>query len=342
MKSLRKKRYFNSRIVMLVIVNVLIFMLFSILKPSSFFAWNNIKSILSLMTFNVLLVTGMTIVLIVGCIDLSVGSNVALTSVVFALSIQDGTPLIVAMVYALIVSLLCGLFNGLLVAQFKIAPFLVTMGSMIIIRGIATVVTQGRYITVSKAGEGLSNFGEAEIQIGMLQNGSPIGIPIVVLISLAIVIIAAVLFKKWAPLNRFYYVGYNPKAAEISGYNSKLTIIMAFVIAAFCCYICTILLVSSTSIGYANYMNGSEMTAIAAAVVGGATMKGGDGDIIGSYFGVLMLAIITNGFVILGGSPNWQQSMAGIILILAVAFDVVSKKISQMRRAHELRLQGGE
>ena len=214
-----------------------------------------------------------------------------------------------ALLAGLIVTLLCGLINGLLVAVIGILPFLVTLGMMSVARGIATVLTTGQYISFPNAPAWFTRFGRYEIQIP--NGGGFYGLPVTLIIGIALAVITSLLFSYWAPLRSFFFVGESPEAARLSGIKVTRLTIAAYLLSALFVWFTAVLLTSANKIGYANYGVGAEMRALAAAVVGGASLAGGAGNIFGTFLGVLMLALIGNGFVMLNGNPNWQQASVG-------------------------------
>jgi ribose/xylose/arabinose/galactoside ABC-type transport system permease subunit len=311
----------SSRQFFLVLINVAIFLTLTALRPDAFPSWTNIKAVLSLMSYDLLIAIAMTIVLVVRGIDLSVGSVLALSSVTMALLMRADTPVFPALLAGLIVALLCGLINGLLIAAVGILPFLVTLGMMSVARGIATVLTTGQYISFPNTPPWFTQFGRYEFQIP--NGGGFYGLPVTLLIGLALVLIASLLFSYWTPLRSFFFVGESPEAARLSGINVTRLTIAAYLLSALFVWFTAVLLTSANKIGYANYGIGSELRALAAAVVGGASLAGGAGNIFGTFLGVLMLALIGNGFVMLNGNPNWQQASVGIVLIVAVGIDAL-------------------
>lgn len=317
----RGSSIFASRQFLLVLINLGIFMALAVLRPDAFLSWTNIKAVLSLMSYDLLLAMAMTMVLIVRGLDLSVGSVMALSSVVMALLMRDGSPIVLALGAGLGVALACGLVNGLMVVRFGILPFLVTLGMMSIARGLATVLTTGQYISYPKAAKWFTQFGRFEFRIPV--GDQTYGIPLPLLITLGAVTILGVLLARWTPLRKAFYVGESPEAALLSGIDVKRLTFAAYVIAGAFVWLAAVLLTASTKIGYANYGMGAELRALAAAVVGGASMAGGVGSVFGTFLGVLMLALIGNGFVLLNGNPNWQQATTGVVLIAAVGFDAL-------------------
>jgi ribose transport system permease protein len=312
---------FSSREFLLILINLSIFAILGALRPTAFLSWTNIKAVLSLMSYDLLIAIGMTIVLIVRGIDLSVGSVMALSTVTMALLMRADVPVLPALGAGLIVALSCGLVNGLLVAKAGILPFLVTLGMMSVARGLATVLTTGQYISFPNAAPWFTQFGRFEfhIQFGRVSYG----LPAILLIGLALVAITSFLLAYWIPFRSFFFVGESPEAARLSGLNVDRVLIAAYLLSALFVWFTAVLLTSANKIGYANYGIGSELRALAAAVVGGSSLAGGAGSIFGSFLGVLMLALIGNGFVMLNGNPNWQQASVGIVLIAAVGIDAV-------------------
>jgi ribose transport system permease protein len=319
--SKRAPAALGSRELLLVLINAVIFAVLATLRPDAFPTWTNLKAVLSLMTYDLLLAVAMTTVLIVRGLDLSVGSVLALTTVVMAMLMRQGTPVPLALAAGLGTALACGLINGGLIAKVKILPFLVTLGMMSIARGVATVLTTGQYISFPQAAPWFTQFGRYEFRLPIGDRLYGVSLPL--LIVLAVIFVFALLLSRWAPLRRAFYVGESPEAARLSGINVDRITMTAYVVAALFVWIAAVLMTSANRIGYANYGIGAELRALAAAVVGGASMAGGAGSIFGSFLGVLMLALIGNGFVLLNGNPNWQQSTIGLVLIAAVGFDAL-------------------
>jgi ribose transport system permease protein len=312
---------FSSREFLLVLINLIIFAALAFARPDVFPTWTNIKAVLSLMSYDLLIAVAMTIVLIGRGLDLSVGSVLALSSVVMAMLMRDQQPIVLALVLGLLTALACGLINGLLIARAGILPFLVTLGMMSLARGVATVLTTGQYISFPRADRWFSDFGRFEFRF---QYGDTFyGLPLPLLITLAVITVFALLLTYWTPLRKIFYVGESPEAARLSGINVVRLTITTYLLSAFFVWMAAVLMTSANRIGYANYGIGAELRALAAAVVGGASMAGGVGSIFGTFLGVLMLALIGNGFVLLNGNPNWQQATVGIVLIVAVGFDAL-------------------
>lgn len=311
--SSRLSRLLRGRTTALALLSLALALVLSILSPQ-FLTSTNLTTIATGMIYDLLVASGMTLVLILGGIDLSVGSILGLTGVITTMALQDGASIPVAVLIGLSVSVLCGAINGFAVAYLKIAPFVVTLGMMSIARGIATVLTSGYFV---------SGLPEAYLTIGQ---GTFLGIPNPVYVVIIILLSFHFLLKNWKPLNQAYYVGNNPKAARLSGIRVSRMLFVGFAISGLMSGIAAIFMTSRLAMGFFQFGLGSELTAIAASVIGGASLNGGSGNILGTFFGVLLLATINNGFILLQGSPNWQNAVSGGILVAALIVDAYRRR----------------
>ncbi|MGL4649866.1 MAG: ABC transporter permease, partial [Caldilineaceae bacterium] len=204
--------------------------------------------------------------------------------------------------------------NGFAVAVLKIAPFIVTLGMLTIDRGISTVLTSGWYV---------SGLPDAYLVLGQ---GAIAGIPLPIFVTLGILVIFGILLRTWKPLNQSYLVGQNPDAARLSGIRVTTVTFAAYVISSMLAGTAGIFMTSRLAMGFFQFGLGSELNAIAGAVIGGASFAGGSGSLVGTFLGVLLLALIRNGFVLLNGSPNWQSVVSGLIVFAAIAIDAYRRR----------------
>ena len=285
----------------------------SILQPR-FLSASNFSAVIVGMVYDMLMAMGMTLVMILGGIDLSVGSVLALCGVTTTLLLSSQTginlPIPLAILAGLSVAAVCGALNGLAVARLKIAPFIVTLGMLTIARGIVTVTTSGWFIS------GLPD-GYIKIGQGFLFSN----IPIPVFITGIILVIFYYLLTRWKPLNQAFYIGNNPAAAALSGQRVMLVTFFGYVISSSLAGVAAIFMTSRLGMGFFQFGQGAELNAIAGAVIGGASFAGGKGNLVGTFLGVLLLAIIQNGFTLLGGQPNWLGIVSGAIVFIAIALD---------------------
>ena len=277
------------------------------LSPN-FVTQSNLKSVAMGMTYDLIVALGMTYVLILGGIDLSVGSNVALSGIVATLLLQMGVVSVpVAVVIALCMGVTIGALNGYLITRFRINSFVVTLGMMSLARGAAMVLTSGYFVT---------SLPESFLIIGQ---GEIFGIPFPVIASVVIVIVFHFLLTNWQPLSRGFHVGAHPDFAGLLGINVKNTVTVGYALCGLFCGITAVYMCSRLGMGYAQFGLQMELKALGAAVIGGATFAGGRGSVWGTFLGVLLLALINNGFVLMDASIYWQKVVNGAIVILAIA-----------------------
>ncbi|MGE5357994.1 MAG: ABC transporter permease [Bacteroidales bacterium] len=284
-----------------------------------FLTASNLVAVGNGMIYDLPTAAGMTLVLVLGGIDLSVGSVVGLTAVVTTMLLRSGVPTALAVPLGFATAALVGVVNGLLVARLRLAPFIVTLGTMSIARGTATVLTSGYF---------LSGLPSSYVAIG---RSHLLGIPLPLIIVALILAAAHALLARWKPLHDAFYAGCNPAAAYLSGINVRRLVFGGYVASALLAGVSALFMTSRLGMGYARFGDMAELRAIAAAVLGGASFGGGTGSIVGSVLGVVLLAIILNGFVLLNASVYWQGVVSGAVLVVAVAVDAVR------RRAYESR-----
>ena len=304
----------NNREGTLIITIAVIFVAMCILKGELFYARSNIEAIFSNLAYDLLLACGMTFVIILGGVDLSVGAVLALSGIICTLMIQKGINIVLAVGLGILFGGAIGAVNGILVSKANVAPFVATLGSQSICRGACYVLTSGYFVA------GLT---DAYTNIG---RGSLLGVPNKILVSITIMLLLALLSRRFRPLRSMFYVGGNRQAAFISGIPSGLTIILGYMISGLMAGIAAIPMTSSLGMGHAGYGISFEMKAISAAVIGGADMHGGAGSFLGTALGVILVALVNNVFIMFNGSPNWSSAISGLMLLAAVAFDALRRR----------------
>lgn len=311
MEEHKKKLHVSNRIITLSVTIVGCVVMMSFLKPATFFTISNLSSSLTTVTFNLILACGMTVVLMLGCVDLSVGPIVAFTSVIVAKLLQGGVPVIPAILAGLLTGSGIGALNGTLVGYGGLAPFVATLGTQSIFRGLSYVLTSGYTVTGLPAG--FSKIGQ----------GTVLGISNLILVAALVAVILALLVPRLAFFKRVYLVGTSRSVAFMSGINSNLVLIAGYTLSGFLAGLSGILMASRYAMGNAGFAVGYETQAIAAAVIGGAVMAGGEGSILGTILGVLLVAIVNNSFIQFGGNAEWQTAISGIMLVLTLFIDVM-------------------
>ena len=257
---------------------------------------------------------GMTFVIMAGVIDLAVGSLAAISGMFVAMLLASGVGAIWAFLITLVVCYGLGMLNGLIITKSKIAPFVMTLGTMTIYRGLAIAINDGYTIPIS-----------IEDPFTFLGSGSILGIPVPICIIIIVFLIGAFLLTRTNIGRNVYAVGGNMEAARISGVNILSTNMFVYGMCTLLAGLSGMILAARMYTGLPSASSGLETQAIAAVVLGGTSFTGGDGDIFGTVLGVLLLAIMLNCMVLLG-VPAWLQSVfQGVIIIVAVIFDQIRK-----------------
>jgi ribose transport system permease protein len=285
----------------------------ALLRPE-FLRASNLLSIATSVVYDLPLAAGMTLVLIVRGIDLSVGAVLALSGVVTTLALRDGWPLPVAIAAGFLLAVGIGALNGLLVARLRLAPFIVTLGTMSMARGTAVVLTSGYMI---------SGLPPSYLAIG---RSEWLGVALPVWLVVLFLVGFDRLIRRWQPLHDAFFAGGNHEAARLSGLPAVRLTAAAYVVSALCAALAALFVTSRLGMGYAKFGELAELRAIAAAVLGGATFSGGAGSVTGAALGVLLLAVVMNGFVLLNLSIYWQSVATGLIVVIAVGLDTARRR----------------
>jgi len=281
----------------------------------SFLTFSNMNVILIQVAANALLATGATFVILTGGIDLSVGSIVGLSGVVAALFAQNDGALTCTEAVALGVlsGAAIGAFNGLLVAFARVPPFVATLGNMTVASGLAFVASDGQPIS------GLSD------QFLAL-SGTIFGLSIPVVVMIVVVVVAWIILARTKFGMHIYAVGGNPQAARVAGVNLRANRFAVYTISGLLAGVAGVILAARATAGIATNGTGYELNAIAAAVIGGISLAGGRGSIIGTVFGFLIIGVLDNGLNIINVSPFYQLIVKGLIIIGAVFVDSVMNR----------------
>ncbi|VOA87737.1 ribose transport system permease RbsC [Streptococcus pneumoniae] len=297
------------------VIALIILMAVITIINSNFLTANNLLNLLLQVTSNALIAFGMTFVILTGGIDLSVGSILALSSALTAGLLGSGMPVTLAILISLILGCILGMMNGLLISYGKLAPFIVTLATMTIFRGATLVYTNGNPIT-----KGLSD----TFLFQFLGQGYIVGIPfpvIIMFIMFIVFIVLYVLLHKTAFGKSVYAIGGNEKAAYISGVKLNKVKIIIYSISGIMASISGLIITSRLSSAQPTAGASYEMDAIAAVVLGGTSLSGGKGRILGTLIGALIIGVLNNGLNIIGVSAFWQQVVKGVVILIAVLID---------------------
>jgi ribose transport system permease protein len=284
-------------------------------------AWNVMRQI----SVNICISVGMTLVVLTAGIDLSVGSVLALCGAITAGLLKNGIEIpssnlfigftiLGATVAGLVAGSLLGWFNGWAITKFKVPPFVATLAMLTIARGLTMLWTKGFPIT------GLTE------NFAYLGTGWFIGIPLPVWVSGIIVLIAVIITNK-TKLGRYIYaIGGNENAATLSGINIKKIKIIVYSIAGTLAAVGGLLVTSRLDAAQPNAGTGYELDSIAAVVIGGTSLSGGRGSVLGTVLGAIIIGVLNNGLVLLNVSPFWQQVVKGFVILIAVIIDKANSK----------------
>ena len=274
----------------------------------------NLLNVAQQTSINAIVAIGMTFVIISGGIDLSVGSIVALSGVTLGMALQNGQPLPSALALGVGTGVMCGLLNGALVSWGRLPPFIVTLGMMSIARGAALVATEGRPV---------SGFDPLFRSVATGQLG---GIPNPIFATMAMYLVAHVVLTRTTFGRYVYAIGGNEEATRLSGVSVRLHKTMIYAVSgvtsAVAAVILTARLNSAQPIAGIMY----ELDAIAATVIGGTSLMGGEGSLSGTLIGALIMGVLRNGLNLLGVSSFLQQIVIGAVIIFAVLIDTVLKR----------------
>jgi ribose transport system permease protein len=296
---------------------MLLILILSLLRPDTFFSQTNLFNILKQASIVSIIAFGQTLIMVSGGIDLSVGYSLGLSGVILAVLVAKGLPPLVGILAGLAISCIIGLANGLIITQFKLPPFIVTLGLAKIARGVMYVLTRGYPIPVRDP---------FVIAVGNKYVGP---FPIMSLIMLSLFVITAFLLSKTVFGLRTKAIGGNETAARLSGIKVTRHKIMLYVLTGLLCGIAGIIMAGRVNSGNPNSGVNFDLDSIAAVIVGGTAMSGGEGTVIGTLLGALILQIISNGLVLMNVSIYWQTIVAGVLIIAVCALDSISHANSQ-------------
>ena len=298
----------------LVIIIIILFLIFTF-ATDSFFTSYNVTNILKQASITGIIAVASTFVIIAGGIDLSVGSITGMGSLVVAIMMSRmQAPIFVTVICAILCGAILGLYNGVIIHHFKIAPFIATLGSQIIIRGIIKLVCDAKTIT------------GVYPEFAEFSNSNFLGIPKMAIVWILIAVISALVLKFTRFGRNIFTVGCGEEVAHLSGINLRFSIYGVYVVSGILCAIAGILLTSRINSAIPTGGASYEMNAIAAAVIGGASLAGGRGSVIGTLLGTLLMTLISNGGVQMGINTFIMEIVTGILITIAVILDVLRSK----------------
>jgi ribose transport system permease protein len=301
----RESAIFLALIIIMAVIGV---------SAPNFLSGGNLYLVSRQISFVAIVAFGELFVILTGGIDLSVGSIMALAGMAAAYAMKVGIPPPFAVAFGLLVGLSMGALNGALISYVRIAPFIVTLGMLSFASGLVLGLTKGWPIT------------EIPPSFMPLAQGSWLGLPIPVWIAVAIALVAHVVLTHTAFGRRTYAIGGNEQATFLSGINVDRVKFILYMIPALTASVAGIILVARFNSAQADTGKGWELDAIAAAVIGGTSLAGGSGSVLGVVIGACIMGVIKNGLVLMRVSSYWQTAIIGIIIVLAAVLDRFKSK----------------
>ena len=302
---------------------IALIVIFSVLKPDAFFTTDNIIGILQSTTVIGVLAIASTFIIITSGIDLSVGVLMTFCAVMAGvLMVNLGLPMWIGVPGAVLVGALCGTVSGLAITKLRVPPFIATLGMMMLLKGASLIITQTRPIYFNDV-EGFD-----AISLGSVLSDLVPGLPIPngVLIMFIVAVVSAVVLNKTALGRYTFALGSNEEAVRLSGVNVDRWKVIIYAFSGGICGIAGLLIASRLNSAQPALGQGYELDAIAAVVIGGTSLSGGVGTILGTIIGAFIMSVLINGLRIMSVAQEWQMVLTGLIIILAVYTDNLRRK----------------
>jgi len=308
----RTQRLLSSQAFWVTVALIAMCAVMSALQPAAFASSENFYNITRNFAFIGIMALGMTLVIITGGIDLSVGSVMGLAAIVAGLVLQDGGAWWLAMSAGLAAGFAAGTVNGVLIAWLGLPPFVVTLGSLSVGRSLAVVLSQNKMIY---------DFGPDAETIFAIGGGQMLGIanPVWVLLVLTVIFSAVLHLTRWG--RHLYAVGGNEQAARLTGVPVALVKLAAYIVSAMTAALAAMLIIGWQGSAINALGTGYELRVIASTVIGGANLIGGEGGAYGAFIGAALIEVIRNALLMAGVDSNWQGTFVGVFIVLAVLLE---------------------
>lgn len=308
LKNIAKQREF---MIFMIVAALFLFMTFA---SPYFFTMPNLLAVLLGLSLEAIIAVAMAHLMVSGGFDMSVGSVVAFTGACTAMMLRAGMPVPLGVLLGMCIGGAIGLFNGFVVSKVGINPFVTTLSSLSLFRGLTLIVTRGQNITgLPKA---FKLIGQAKF----------LGIQTPIYIAVILLILGDIMLRRSRFFRQSYYIGGNEQAARLSGIPVDRMKILAYMLTGLFAGISGIVMTARLGAASVTAGSGMELRVITAVIIGGASLDGGEGSILGAFLGCLLMAIITNALTLLGVDVYWQTFVIGATLLLAVLIDTLTKK----------------
>ncbi|MDC7235477.1 MAG: ABC transporter permease [Spirochaetales bacterium] len=305
-QTLKRSRNSSRSSVIIVAVVLVVLMFYLALSSEVFLSYGNLFNLFRSTSIYGVIAIGMTFVILTGGIDLSVGSVVGLTSILTTMMIKNGMPLFLSIVIAMAAAVTVGILNGIIIHFGKVPPFIATLGSMTVVRGMIKLISDAKMIT------GLpKEFSDFALKASL-------GLPNLFWIWLLVILVSWFILTRTIYGRNVYAIGSNEESARLSGISISRNIVYVYATSAFLSGLAGIMLASRLASGIPTAGSGYELDAIAATVVGGTALTGAKGGVLGTFLGSILLATIRNGGVLLGINPFILEVIIGLLIVVAV------------------------
>ncbi len=323
-KRLTGQREFMIGTIVLVVVVAMSF------ASPYFLSTGNILALLLGLSIEAIIAVAMTNLMVSGGFDMSVGSIVAFTGAATALLLAAGLPVVLAVLVGLALGAGIGLFNGLIISKIGINPFVTTLSSLSLFRGLTLILTKGR--NISGLPDNFKAIGQTTV----------FGVQTPILIAAFLIIVGDILLRRFRFFRQSYYIGGNERAARLSGIGVDRLKTLAYVLTGLFAGLAGIVMTSRLGAASMTAGTGLELRVITAVIIGGASLQGGEGTVLGAFLGSLLMALITNALTLLGVDVYWQTFVIGGTLLTAVLIDQVGKKSGQSKALKAAKVATGD
>ena len=312
-----EKRFLLSSNTILFIFLIVMVAAFAVLSRD-FYSIYNITSMLTNIAFSGIVAGTLTLVMIMGGLDISIGGNIALTSclVAYLYNLEKGPHIGLIILRALALGATIGSFNGFVITRLDLNPIITTLGTMAITRGMGYVLTKSRSILI------------LENVVGFIGRGTIAKMPFPLILFIVVYAVLTIVMTKAKFGRKIYCIGANQEAAKLSGINIRKVKFITYLISGIAASISGLILTGQSAVGMPQHATGSELDVITAVLLGGTTLAGGKGNILGTLAGVLILGVLYNGFTMIGFRYVHIRVFQGVILILVVSLYEVREKRS--------------
>lgn len=320
----QKKQNFQSREKLGLLIGVAVLFIIMSILAEGFFSWYNIHNLLKDTSILLVVATGMTLVILLGKIDMSAGSVMSLTAIVTTILLSNGAHVVVALLAGIASGALIGLLNGYLVGIQKLDHFVTTFATMSLAKGLALVICDGDII----------NTGNNDFKAIGASTSEFLGLHVHIWIVAVIFAVMLFVLTKTKFGYRIYSIGGSEQAAMLAGISTRGTYILSFLISGITASVGGILLASKANNGNATIGNGFEFSAIATVIIGGTPFDGGRGGLVGTLIGAILISLLKNGLRFLNITPSLQYVIIGLVILVVIITDVI---INERRKLEELR-----